>query len=542
MQTESTPSKPPIRQPSSLACVPCRRRHLKCDAQMPACSRCQASSTECVYVRSRRGLRNRNRDPPSQLLNDDIPLFNADAFADWLNATSLPQDLDTERALLQSLDTPQTLDIPSLTEDAVSWPDPGRLIAPDVAYDPMVQLYYQNFHRSHPVVVPRRALQSPLRERMPPYLLDIMRYVGAHYYPDPLFKESFRQSAYEVLSASTVKDGFKVQGMLLLAIVEHAHGREDSAYLTIETAITQALELGMNHTQFAKEHSGGDFILEESFRRTFWELYVVDGLLAAMGEQGNFRLYHQRNPVELPCAEQMYNTAVQIVPNTQTLDDMQHDWAFGDATHASSFAYRVQAVRNLGQVLDVNRSLDENMEARVEMVDATLFSSLMRLPSSQGGAAYDSSSLDEMVFQAEMINYLAMIYLHHPRSSMRFASFHARTSCTRLRAAQDQAMPMATELDLHSQKFLRAADLLSNLATLPSPIKCRTPFFTCALAMCVVVHTAGCLVMLSSEKQESLKARIQLGIGGLHVLGKVWPLARAVRQQMLDMYQEMGLR
>ncbi|KAL5361566.1 hypothetical protein BJX96DRAFT_176350 [Aspergillus floccosus] len=124
---------------------------------------------------------------------------------------------------------------------------------------------------------------------------------------------------------------------------------------------------------------------------------------------------------------------------------------------------------------------------------------------------------------------------------MRFASFHARTSCTRLRAAHD-APPAATELDLHSQKFLRAADLLSNLATLPSPIKGRTPFFTCALAMCVVVHTAGCLVLPATEKQESLKARIQLGIGGLHVLGKVWPLARAVRQQMVDMYQEMGLR
>ncbi|EAU34818.1 conserved hypothetical protein [Aspergillus terreus NIH2624] len=463
-------------------------------------------------------------------------MFSADAFADWLNATSLPQDLETERALLQSLDTPQTLDIPSLTDDALSWPaEPARPSAPDIAYDPMVQLYYQNFHRSHPVLVPRRALQSPLRARLPAYLPAIMRYIGAHYYPDPLFKESYRAAAYEALAAP--KDGFRVQALLLLAIVEHAHGSEDAARRSLDSAITDALALGMNRAPFAREHAAGDAVLEESWRRTYWELYVVDGLLAAMSEQGVFRLGQQKTGVKMPCAEHMYNAAVDVVPNPHTLDDMEREWAFGDGSHASSFAYRIQAVRNLGQVLEVNRSLDVDTEATVEAVDAALFSAVMRLPS-----AYDSSSVDEMVFQAEMINYLAMIYLHHPRSSMRFASFHARTSCTRLRASHDRAPPPAPELDLHSQKFLRAADMLSNLATLPSPIQARTPFFTCALAMCVVVHTAGCLVLPAADRQESLKARIQLGIGGLHVLGKVWPLARAVRRQMVDMYQEMGVR
>lgn len=123
---------------------------------------------------------------------------------------------------------------------------------------------------------------------------------------------------------------------------------------------------------------------------------------------------------------------------------------------------------------------------------------------------------------------------------MRFASFNGRTSCARLRAARDTSHHPSPDLDLHSQKFLRAADLLSNLATLPTPIQSRTPFFTCALAICVVVHTAASLVTPSAAKVESLKARIQLGVGGLNVLGKVWPLAKTVRGQMLDMYQEVG--
>ena len=60
--------------------------------------------------------------------------------------------------------------------------------------------------------------------------------------------------------------------------------------------------------------------------------------------------------------------------------------------------------------------------------------------------------------------------------------------------------------------------------------------------MCVIVHTAACLVMPAPEKVESLKTRIQLSIGGLNMLGKSWPLAKMVRQQMVNMYQEVGLR
>ena len=56
--------------------------------------------------------------------------------------------------------------------------------------------------------------------------------------------------------------------------------------------------------------------------------------------------------------------------------------------------------------MEVNRSLDIDLEARVETVDATLVSSLMKMPSSQDGTSLDSSNIDEMLFQAEMITYL----------------------------------------------------------------------------------------------------------------------------------------
>jgi hypothetical protein len=135
-----------------------------------------------------------------------------------------------------------------------------------------------------------------------------MRFIGAHQHHDPSLKELFRQSAYSVLSDSTPHDGFKVQGMVLLAIVDHARGAEDSATRIMQAAVNLALELGMNRAAFAAEHSGGNSILEESWRRTYWELYFVDGFLAAMRDQSAFQLFHNAADVRLPCDEELYNS------------------------------------------------------------------------------------------------------------------------------------------------------------------------------------------------------------------------------------------
>ncbi|RHZ67971.1 Zn(II)2Cys6 transcription factor [Aspergillus thermomutatus] len=544
MQQDSASSKP-LRQPSSLACMTCRRRHLKCDAQMPVCSRCQASNTECRYIRSRRGLRTKNGDPQQQL-DDNASLFSAidlDAFPDWLSGTTLNSDLvDTGQALFQPLlDTSQTLDIPGLPETALAWPELENAVTPEVAYDPLIQLYYQSFHRSHPLLIPRKALHSPVCGGIPQYILSIMRFIGAHQHPDPSLKEIFRQPAYTVLSDSTPRDGFKVQGMVLLAIVDHAHGAEDSATRIMQAAVNLALELGMNKAAFAAEHSGGNPILEESWRRTYWELYFVDGYLAAMRDQSAFRLFHQAAEVKIPCDEELYNSGDAVTLSNLTFKDLTNNWHCDDERRFSSFAYRIKAVRLLGMVMELNRSLDIDLETRIETIDAALVTSLMQLPSSQRDVYGSHPRLDEMTFQAQMTSYLALIYLHHPRSNMRYASIHAHTSCTRLPTTRDTTPPSAS-LDLHSQKLLRAADMLCNLATLPNPVKYRTPFFTCALAMCVVVHTVACLFVPIPEKQESMKARIQLGVGALHVLGKSWPLAKTVRQRLIAMYQELGLR
>ncbi|KAL4956657.1 hypothetical protein BDW69DRAFT_158223 [Aspergillus filifer] len=525
-------------RPSSVACLACRRRHVKCDALMPTCTRCQTTLTECQYVRSKRGLRKRTRESSCKKSGGSEPFIAIDSFPDWLDTIDIPSDLelDTIKASLQPLD-PTVEDFNDYEDGTISLPK-TEPVSPDVAYDPLIQLYYQNFHRSHPVMVPRKALDS-ICYIIPPHLFAIMRYIGAHYYPNPILKEEYRQAAFACLSDPTMHEGFQVQALLLLAIVEHADCHEKSAHQLIQAAVSIALEIELNKSSYAMEKSCGHAVLEESWRRTYWELYVVDGLMATMGQQRSFHLYNEPVNMPLPCAEDMYNVE-RVITTGKTLQDLQNDWTLRQ--DFSAFAYRIKAAQELGRVLELNRSLEGISDSQIETIDAHLTSSLRALPPLHADG-YDSSCLDEMAFQAQMILYLALIYLHHSHSGMRFASYHINppTSCTFLKATEqpDSQITPSQTLDLHSHKLLRAADLLSGLATLPSAIHQRSPFFTCALAMCIVVHTAALLVVAGSGKEEGLKTRIQLSIGGLKALGKTWSLSETIRQQMVGMYHEV---
>lgn len=177
----------------------------------------------------------------------------------------------------------------------------------------MIQLYYQNFHPSHPILLPRKALHTPLRHHLPRYLVSLTRYIGAHFYPNPTFQESYARAADAARVAPDTDGPFKVQALLLLAIVDHAHGAEDRALLSLHAAISLALEIGMHRAGFANTHSRDSSLLAESWRRTYWELFVVDGLMAAMRDQAPFRLYTQPADAGIPCQEIVYNGVQDMV-------------------------------------------------------------------------------------------------------------------------------------------------------------------------------------------------------------------------------------
>lgn len=108
------------------------------------------------------------------------------------------------------------------------------------------------------------------------------------------------------------EDGFQVQCMLLLSISAHAHGNFAYAMSIVRLATELALKLGMHRSCFATTHGQGSPVLEEMWRRTYWELFVVESLLSAQVE-GTATLYEIKSDVPLPCDEEMPYTRTNEV-------------------------------------------------------------------------------------------------------------------------------------------------------------------------------------------------------------------------------------
>jgi hypothetical protein len=78
----------------------------------------------------------------------------------------------------------------------------------------------------------------------------------------------------------------------------------------LDETIRLALELGINRQEFAQENSRGDPILAESWRRTWWQIYITDAHIAGSTHKFPFRTSNIEMTVDLPCEELDYELGV----------------------------------------------------------------------------------------------------------------------------------------------------------------------------------------------------------------------------------------
>lgn len=74
-----------------------------------------------------------------------------------------------------------------------------------------------------------------------------------------------------------------------------------------------------------------------------------------------------------------------------------------EAVVHSSFAYRIEAIRLLGVVLAVDRSIHAKNSYDVDIAENKLRSWLLNLPASKHEVVSVDGKIDEMLFQAHMI-------------------------------------------------------------------------------------------------------------------------------------------
>lgn len=199
-------------------------------------------------------------------------------------------------------------------------PSPGvsqqqQLIASQSGSDPdlrerCLEAYFYYFAAAHPFLLPRNHLFIELTSKPLSHLEAAMRYVGSFYIPAAPTKV-IEHEVHQLL-ANAPRDGYAVQALLIMAIALDADNQHVKSLDRIERAQNIALEIGMNQREFALMHGQGSPVLEESWRRTWWELYVVEGMISGVHNRSSFRLWDTPCSTLLPCEEFEYHSGVSI--------------------------------------------------------------------------------------------------------------------------------------------------------------------------------------------------------------------------------------
>ena len=277
--------------------------------------------------------------------------------------------------------------------------------------------FYANFSSAHPFLMPLKQLEKHLQDHSLLHLQAAICFAGSFYVPT-VPRESIREMACSLLVPKVPScNPYTVQALLLLALCLNACNDIDTATQALSMAIDLALELQMNTAKFAMAYSPSSPIEQESWRRTWWELYCVNGFLAAMRRGKDFYLFNVPTDVGLPCEERHYQanaclldshlvtpllTPKQVVPEPRSIDAYDNRAFSGDEVF-SSYAYRIDAIRILGSILILGNVAEQIDMELLNAADRQVTNWVLHLPACKSKTAGDDAVPDEMLFQAHMI-------------------------------------------------------------------------------------------------------------------------------------------
>lgn len=323
--TNTATSQPRGSTRSSLACLPCRSRHLKCDATRPQCNRCLEVARECQYAPSRRGGLDRAALAERR---KRLALAGGTTAPDSMRIPGpSPQTAAAVQQDQQPPSRPELSDFPSdfsiLEGNTLSNGTPvsalsstHRLRVENIETDPLVTSYYKHFHKFHPFLLPRKAMmrihEDATRKSYLAPVIAAMRLVG-HLYAAQEFSPQLRDRTEICIAQASPTNPVLVQCRLLYSIVLFWHNFKAQANREIRTAVKLAVDLKMFGQEFASDHGAGHPALIECWRRTWWMLYIVDAYYAGTLGTMNFAVFDIDATVDLPCEEWEYESEVSTM-------------------------------------------------------------------------------------------------------------------------------------------------------------------------------------------------------------------------------------
>ncbi|OQV02663.1 Fungal specific transcription factor domain-containing protein [Cladophialophora immunda] len=414
-----------------------------------------------------------------------------------------------------------------------------------LAKDPLVDLYYRHFHLFHPLTIPLPHLERLLAAGTTKLnfhpLLAVMRFIGSLYSRSVDSSELKAAAANAILEEApqTPPSPVTAQCYLLQSISLHWCDELERAQQSMDAAIRIALQLSMNQADFAVNHGEGDPVIEESWRRTWWQIYIIDAHYAAIRHAMTFPTNEVDITTELPCDEEAYESG--NIPAPKTLAEFDSREFASDDLVFSSFAYLIGAVRGIASAISrfltgVAKTGDSlNV---LEVVDAAIDGWLLLLPESKKVPVSARGETDEHMFQAHMAIHAASVGLHRPLSELSYDSLEYLSSCSPAPPEISSSLEQSFR-GIHTTRCLRSIDCLVRLLAVSTKPAYHTPFTVCMVSSVIIAHLSACKLLLSGPKLDVARDQIRMCIGCLRSFAGVWPLASRTLHEIQTIAREV---
>ncbi|KAL3481753.1 hypothetical protein BJX99DRAFT_253279 [Aspergillus californicus] len=554
MSTPTTQNSKATR--SSLACLPCRSRHQKCDGAKPSCTRCVQGGGQCNYARSRRGgldraalaeRRKRLTVPDTcsggqneYCVSQDDRLFNRGVPSQHITAEP---DFESYGETSVGEESRSGMESSGTGSSVLHSPAAAQPHIDNIDSDVLIDSYYTSFHKFHPFILPRKHLTKlhcdPNNQTIFKPLIAIMRLVGNCYRSREL-SIPLKDYAEACLAEGSPTDPIMVQARLLYSMILFWYGREPDSKREMDSAIRLGLDFGMFRQAFAEKQGGEDLVVRESWRRTWWMLYIIDTYYAGTLGSTDCTLWDIETDVDLPCEESEYES--REIPEPRSLEEFDSREFATDNTNFSSFAYLIGAVRSASLAVFTGlKRFQANKEPStvvIQRVDSILDGWLRLLPSDKK-VMNKAGEIDELLFQAHLLIHVSTVSLHRPFSDLKFNPVEAVSSCAR---EPPPDTPTPDLVNVHTVRVLRAAEAQIGLLTLPTRQFHHTPFTTCMVSEGALALLSACKFLLKGSELAIARDQIRVTIGCLKALAEYWPrTARNVREMQTIAQHVLGL-
>ena len=182
--------------------------------------------------------------------------------------------------------------------------------------DTLIDAYYVKFHRFHPFILPQKQLSRLCHDAGTQFgirpLLAVLRLIG-YIMSSRTWSASLKDDVEACLAEAPPTDPTMVQCRLLYSMVLFWYSYEDDAKREMDMVVRLATDLQMYRQEFAVLHGGEDVALRESWRRTWWMVYIIDAYYAGTLGTNKSDLWDLDITADLPCEEHEYESGVSTV-------------------------------------------------------------------------------------------------------------------------------------------------------------------------------------------------------------------------------------